>query len=105
MSFKRGHLGSGRCWRNKGMHNDSNERDQTWPAEGSARAPFWVFSDPRVYEDEQEKIFRGKIWHYLCLEVDIRNGGDYRTAVVGETTTVRSTPWSTAAPIRVHWSA
>jgi anthranilate 1,2-dioxygenase large subunit len=55
-----------------------------WPKEGSARAPFRVFSDPNIYEEEQEKIFRGKVWHFLCLEVDVSNAGDCRTAVVGE---------------------
>jgi phenylpropionate dioxygenase-like ring-hydroxylating dioxygenase large terminal subunit len=66
------------------MHDDPNERDYTWPTADSTRAPFWVFSDPKIYEQEQEKIFRGKVWNFLCLEVDIPNAGDYRTATVGE---------------------
>ena len=66
------------------MHDDPNERAYTWPTADSTRAPFWVFSDPKIYEEEQEKIFRGKVWNFLCLEVDIPNAGDYRTATVGE---------------------
>ena len=56
-----------------------------WPSPGFTRVPFEVFSDPEIYELEQEKIFRGPIWHFLCLELDIPNPGDYRTGVVGET--------------------
>ena len=37
-------------------------------SQNSTRAPFWVFSDPKIYEEEQEKIFRGKVWNFLCLE-------------------------------------
>jgi anthranilate 1,2-dioxygenase large subunit len=67
------------------MRNDNVEQDYTWPAEGSTRAPFWVFSDRKIYEEEQVNIFRGSTWNYLCLEIDIPDAGDYRTAVVGET--------------------
>jgi anthranilate 1,2-dioxygenase large subunit len=56
-----------------------------WPAEGVTRAPFKVMSDPDVYRLEQEKIFRGPTWHYLCLEVEIPETGTYRTTYVGET--------------------
>ncbi|MDO9217695.1 MAG: Rieske 2Fe-2S domain-containing protein [Lacisediminimonas sp.] len=56
-----------------------------WPAEGVARVPFQVFSDQAVYQQEQEKIFRGPVWNYLCLEVEIANSGDVRTSWVGDT--------------------
>jgi len=59
-----------------------------WPAEGVARAPFQLFSDPEIYQLEQERIFRGSVWNFLCLEVEIPNGGDYRTTTVGETPVV-----------------
>jgi anthranilate 1,2-dioxygenase large subunit len=66
------------------MRKESTQNDHTWPEEGSARAPFWVFSDPNIYEKEQEKIFRGKVWHFLCLDMEVSNPGDCRTATVGE---------------------
>src|SRR5260221_6170544 len=66
------------------MRKENIQNDYTWLEEGSARAPFWVFSDPNIYEEEQEKIFRGKVWHFLCLDVDVSNPGDCRTATVGE---------------------
>jgi anthranilate 1,2-dioxygenase large subunit len=55
-----------------------------WPADGVVRAPFRLFSDPDIYQLEQERIFRGAVWNFLCLEVEIPNPGDYRTTTVGE---------------------
>jgi anthranilate 1,2-dioxygenase large subunit len=59
-----------------------------WPADGVVRAPFRLFSDPDIYRLEQERIFRGPVWNFLCLEVEIANPGDYRTTTVGETPVV-----------------
>lgn len=57
----------------------------SWPVEGVARVPFQVFSDPEVYAREQERIFRGPVWNYLCLEIEIAKPGDVRTTSIGET--------------------
>ncbi|WP_151448457.1 aromatic ring-hydroxylating oxygenase subunit alpha [Lacisediminimonas profundi] len=57
----------------------------SWPEEGVTRVPFQVFSDQEIYEAEQKKIFRGPIWNYLCLEVEIPNKGDVRTTWIGDT--------------------
>src|SRR5712691_2802400 len=46
-----------------------------WP-DGLTRVPYWVFQREDLYADEQERIFRGHCWHYLCLEADIPNVGD-----------------------------
>ena len=56
-----------------------------WPAGGATRVPYRVFSDPAIYRMEQEKIFRGPIWHYLCLTVEVKNPGDIRTSWIGDT--------------------
>lgn len=56
-----------------------------WPEEGVRRAPFLIYSDPDVHREEMSRIFRGRIWHYLGLEVEIPEPGDYRLADVGET--------------------
>ena len=40
--------------------------DFKWPAEGVARAPYRLFTDPEIYKLEQERIFRGRSWNYLC---------------------------------------
>lgn len=59
-----------------------------WPAEGVTRAPYRLFSDPEIYALEQARIFRGAVWSFLCLEVEIPSPGDYRTTTVGETPVV-----------------
>ena len=54
-----------------------------WP-EGISRVPFWLYQDADVLKSEQRKIFEGPAWHFLCLEVEIENQGDYRTTQVGD---------------------
>ncbi len=56
-----------------------------WPKGGSARVPYRVFSDDSIYALEQQKIFRGPVWHYLCLEIEVRKTGDIRTGWIGDT--------------------
>ncbi len=56
-----------------------------WPKGGATRVPYRVFSDPAIYRMEQEKIFRGSVWQYLCLEVEVKNPGDIRTTWIGDT--------------------
>jgi phenylpropionate dioxygenase-like ring-hydroxylating dioxygenase large terminal subunit len=64
---------------------DQDQALISWPEEGVTRAPFMVYSDPAVYEAEMTRIFRGAIWHYLGLEVEIPETGDYRLMEVGDT--------------------
>jgi len=55
-----------------------------WPEPGVTRIPYRVYSDPEIYALEQQRIFRGPVWNFLCLEIDIPNPGDYKTSTVGE---------------------
>ena len=66
--------------------------DLVWPQGGVTRVPFRVFSDPAIYAEEQKRLFRGPIWNFLCLEIEIPNPGDWRlaTAGVGDGFAVRS---------------
>ena len=63
-------------------------RELAWPREDLSRVPYPVFMDPTYFEREQECIFRGPLWCYLALEVEIPNPGDYRTTYVGDTQVV-----------------
>src|SRR5271170_6194516 len=56
-----------------------------WPAEGVARVPYVVYSDPEVHEWEQTHIFRGPAWHFLGLEAQIPDVGNYTLVDVGAT--------------------
>lgn len=55
-----------------------------WSGDGFTRIPYWVFQRDDVYAREQETIFRGPVWHYLCLEADIADGGDFFATFVGD---------------------
>lgn len=57
----------------------------SWPEGGVTRVPFQVFSDKEIYAMEQEKIFRGPVWHYLCMESEVRKRGDIKTTWLGDT--------------------
>jgi anthranilate 1,2-dioxygenase large subunit len=63
---------------------------KSWPAGGLTRVPYRVFQKDETYEREQERIFQGPLWHYLCMEIEIPAGGDFRTTKVGETPVVVS---------------
>ena len=53
-----------------------------WPP-GLTRIPYWVYRDPEIARDEQIRVFEGPAWHFLCLEIDIPQTGDYRTTMMG----------------------
>ena len=54
-----------------------------WPEEGATRIPDWVYTSQEIYELEVERIFRGKTWNYVALEVEIPNPGDFKRSHVG----------------------
>ena len=56
-----------------------------WPGEGVSRVPYRIYSDPEIYEAEQERIFRGPVWHFVMTDREIAEPGDYRRARIGDT--------------------
>jgi anthranilate 1,2-dioxygenase large subunit len=56
-----------------------------WPATDYSRVPYRLYHDRDVYDREQEAIFRGPVWNYVALEVEIANPGDFRATYVGDT--------------------
>jgi hypothetical protein len=47
------------------------------------RVPYWVYRDEALARTEQDRIFEGPVWNYLCLEDEIANPGDWRATIVG----------------------
>lgn len=56
-----------------------------WKSPALTRVPNAVYSDPEVARQEQERIFHGPTWSYLCLDAELPDVGRYRTTFVGET--------------------
>ncbi|MDT8398974.1 MAG: Rieske 2Fe-2S domain-containing protein [Pseudomonadales bacterium] len=56
-----------------------------WPEPRTTRVPLGLMSDPAIHALEQQKIFQGETWHYLCLEAEIPEPGVYKTTAIGAT--------------------
>jgi anthranilate 1,2-dioxygenase large subunit len=66
------------------------EIGQIWPNDGVTRVPFRIFQDRDVCAAEQQSIFQGSTWNYLCLSIEIKNTGDFVTTFVGDTPVIVS---------------
>ena len=55
-----------------------------WPGEGLTRVPYWIYSDQDLYAQEQERIFRGNTWNFLCLETELPRPNTFRTSNLGD---------------------
>jgi len=53
-----------------------------WP-DDDAHIPDWIYTDPRVYELEQERIFLGRHWNFVGLECEVPAPGSYIRSFVG----------------------
>jgi anthranilate 1,2-dioxygenase large subunit/terephthalate 1,2-dioxygenase oxygenase component alpha subunit len=59
-----------------------------WAGPGLTRVPFAVYSDAELAAREQQRVFHGATWNYLCLEAELPGSGSYRSTFVGETPVV-----------------
>ena len=60
----------------------------SWPTNGLSEVPFRLYTDPEQYRLEQERIFKGPCWNYLCLAAEIPSPGDWVATTVGEVAVV-----------------
>ena len=63
-------------------------RGVPWPSNGLTEVPFRVYTDPEQYRLEQERIFKGPTWSFLCLACEIARSGDYVATTIGETAVI-----------------
>lgn len=56
-----------------------------WEPDRLTRVPYWVFQRDDVYAREQQRIFQGDSWNYLCLEAEIPKVGDFVATHAGDT--------------------
>lgn len=64
---------------------DQASNNRHWPAQGITRIPYWAYSDADNLKAEQQRVYEGATWNYLCLEADVPNVGDYVSTFVGQT--------------------
>jgi phenylpropionate dioxygenase-like ring-hydroxylating dioxygenase large terminal subunit len=55
-----------------------------FPSNALSEVPFRVYTDPEQYRLEQERIFKGPTWSYLCLAAEISEPGDWVATTIGE---------------------
>lgn len=60
------------------------DSERVWPGDDSSRMPFWIYSDPDIYQREMQRIFRGPVWAYAAIEAEIPRPGDYRVTRIGD---------------------
>ncbi len=66
------------------MKNKMDESLQSWPKADFSRVPYEVFTSPEIYRQENQRIFRGPVWNYLCHEVELPEVGSFVTNWVGD---------------------
>jgi len=66
------------------VQDASVDRGLSFPSNALSEVPFRVYTDPEQYRLEQERIFKGPTWSYLCLAAEIAESGDWVATTVGE---------------------
>ena len=68
------------------MQNGPNTYALQWPARNAGYVvPYEVFTDRECYQQEQKSLFRGKLWNFVGLAVEVESRGDFKTTKIGET--------------------
>lgn len=49
-----------------------------------SRVPYWVYRDPALLKAEQERVFEGPVWNFLCTEGEVADPGDWRATFLGQ---------------------
>ncbi len=65
-----------------GGATDGPPADLIWPADDT-QIPDWIYTDQRVYDLEQERIFLGRHWNFVGLDCEVPKPGDYIRSFVG----------------------
>ena len=66
------------------VQDASVDRGLAFPSNALSEVPFRVYTDPEQYRLEQERIFKGPTWSYLCLAAEIAEPGDWVATTIGE---------------------
>lgn len=56
----------------------------SWTSDMVSVVPFKLYSDPNQYELENELVFKGPTWNYLCLDAELPENGMFKVSRIGE---------------------
>ena len=70
------------------MTTENLKQRVDWPGQGVHQVPYRIYTDSEIYAEEQQRIFRGKIWNFVGLASEVPKTGDYVTRYVGDTPVV-----------------
>lgn len=59
-----------------------------WPDTEQMQVPYQVFTDPGIFDREQERIFRGPHWSFVGLEAELPEPNDFKSTYLGDTPVV-----------------
>lgn len=62
----------------------SENPSQAWPQEGWTRVPYWVYTDPDLYQRELDTFFYDKAWCYVALACELPEPGCFKRSWIGE---------------------
>lgn len=63
----------------------SDTKNKLWPGADNTRIPYRLIHQDDIYQQEQQRIFQGPTWNYLCLEVELPTPGSFLTTYIGAT--------------------
>ncbi len=69
------------------MSLDPLAADIRWQP-GLTRVPFAAYQSEELLAQEQQRLFEGPTWNYLCLDVELPQPGSYRSTFIGTTPVV-----------------
>jgi phenylpropionate dioxygenase-like ring-hydroxylating dioxygenase large terminal subunit len=71
-----------------GMASERLKEIVNWPGQGVHRVPYRVYTDPDVYAEEQRRLFRGPVWNFIGMALEVPETGCFVTRYVGDTPVV-----------------
>ena len=70
------------------MASEELKQRVAWPGQGVHQVPYHVYTDPDIYAEEQQRIFRGPVWSFIGHEFEVPKPGDFVTRYIGDTPVV-----------------
>lgn len=70
------------------MSTETLKEHVGWPGKGVHQVPYMIYTDPDVYAEEQQRVFRGPVWSFVGLDIEVPNKGDFVTRYIGDTPVV-----------------